>query len=63
MERGDLTAVSNGDAVPPELADEVVRHRLAKVRAAVEEGDERTATGEPDRGLARGVAAANDRDA
>ena len=62
LERGDLAAVSNGDAVPLELVDEVVRHRLAEVGAAVEEGDECAATGEPDRGLARGVAAADDRD-
>ena len=63
MELGNLAPVSNGDGVPLELVDEVVRHRLAKVGAAVEEGDERAATGEPDRGLAGGVAAADDRDA
>ena len=43
VERGDLAPVSNSDAVPLKLVDEVVRHRLAKVRAAVEEGDERAA--------------------
>ena len=62
VERGDLAPVSNGDAVPLELVDQVVGHRLAEVGAAVEEGDERAATGEPDRGLAGGVAAADDRD-
>ncbi len=63
MERRDLAAVANDDAVALELVDEVVRHRLAEVGAAVEEGDERAAAGEPDRGLAGGVAAADDRDA
>jgi hypothetical protein len=62
VERGDLAPVSNGDAVPLELVDEVVRHRLAKIGAAVEKGDERAATGEPDRRLAGGVAAADHRD-
>ena len=33
VERGDLAPISNGDAVPLELVDEVVRHRLAEVRA------------------------------
>ena len=63
MERGDLAPVPNGDAVPLELVDEVVGHRLAEVGAAVEEGDERAAAGEPDGGLAGGVAAADDGDA
>ena len=63
MERRDLASVSNDDAVALELVDEVVRHRLAEVGAAVEEGDERAATGEPDGGLAGGVAAADDGDA
>ena len=54
---------TNGDAVPLELVDEVVGHRLAEVDAAVEEGDERAATGEPDGRLAGGVTAADDRDA
>ena len=63
MERRDLASVSNDDAVALELVDEVVRHRLAEVGAAVEEGDERAAAGEPDGGLAGGVAAADDGDA
>ena len=63
VERGDLASVADGDAVALELVDEVVGHRLAEVGAAVEEGDERAAAGEPDRGLAGGVAAADDRDA
>ena len=63
VERSDLASVANDDAVPLELVDEVVGHRLAEVGAAVEEGDERAAAGEPDGGLAGGVAAADDRDA
>ena len=63
VERSDLASVSNDDAVPLELVDQVVRHRLAEVGAAVEEGDERAATREPDGCLAGGVAAADDRDA
>ena len=62
VELGDLAPVANRDAVVLELVDEVVRHRLAKVGAAVEEGDERAASREPDRCLAGGVAAADDRD-
>ena len=62
VERGDLAPVANGDAVPLELVDEVVRHRLAQVGAAMEERDERAATGEPDGRLAGGVPAAHDRD-
>ena len=63
VERRDLAPVANGDAVALELVDEVVGHRLAEVGAAVEERDERAAAGEPDGGLAGGVAAADDRDA
>ena len=46
-----------------ELANQVVGHRLAQVGAAVEQRHERAAAREPDRGLARGVAAADDGDA
>ena len=63
VQRGDLAAVAHGDAVALELAHEVVRHRLAQVGAAVQQRDERAAAGEPDRGLAGGVAAADDADA
>ena len=63
VECGDLASVSNGDAVPLELVDQVVGHRLAEIGAAVEEGDERAAAGEPHRSLAGGVAAPDDRDA
>ncbi len=63
VERRDLTPVSNDDAVPLELVDEVVRHRLAQVGAAMKESDERAAAGKPDRRLAGGVAAADDGDA
>ena len=52
VEGGDLAAVADGDAVALELADEVVRHRLAQVGAAVEQGHERAAASEPDGGLA-----------
>ena len=63
VQGGDLAAVANGDTVALELADQVVRHRLAQVGAAVEQRDERAAAGEPDGGLAGGVAAADDADA
>src|SRR6185437_8130861 len=59
----DLAPVANGDAVPFELVDEVVRHRLAEVGAAVEERHEGAATGEPDRRLPGRVPAPDDRDA
>src|SRR5262245_46050748 len=63
MKLRDLAAIANGDPVALELADEVVGHRLAQVGAAVKERDERAPAGEPDCGLAGGVAAADDRDA
>ena len=63
VEGGDLAAVAHGDAVALELAHEVVRHRLAQVGAAVEQGHERAAAGEPDGGLAGGVPSADDADA
>src|SRR5262245_12379695 len=63
VERGDLASVANRDAVALEVVDEVVRHRFAQVRAAVEECDERPAAGEPDGRLSRRVATADDGDA
>ena len=63
MEGGDLAAVANGDAVALELAHEVVGHRLAQIRAAVEQRHERAAASEPDRGLPGRVPAADDGDA
>src|SRR5207248_3957367 len=36
VERTDLASVADGDAVPLELVDQVIRHRLAKVGTAVE---------------------------
>ena len=63
VQGGDLAAVAYGDAVALELADEVVRHRLAQVGAAMEQRHERAAAREPDRGLAGGVAAADHADA
>ena len=63
VERSDLAPVADGDAVPLELVDQVIGHRLAEIGAAVEERDERAAAGEPDGGLAGGVAAADHRDA
>ena len=63
VKRGDLASVADGDAMALEVVDQVVGHRLAEVGAAVEQGVERAAAGQPDRGLAGGVAAADDRDA
>ena len=63
VQRGDLGAVAYGDAGTLEIENEVVGHRLAQVGAAVEQRDERAAAREPDRGLARGVATSDDRDA
>ena len=53
---GDLAAVSNRDSESLELADELVEHRLAQIRAAMKQGHERAAAGEPDRGLTGRVA-------
>ena len=58
----DLAPVADDDAVPLELTDEVVGHRLADVRPPVEKCDDRPAAGEPDGRLAGRVAAADDRD-
>ena len=63
VQLGDLAAVADGDAVALELEHEVVGHRLAQVRAAVQERDERAAAGEPDGGLSGRVAAADHADA
>src|SRR5207247_4238990 len=57
VERTDLASVADGDAVPLELVDQVIGHRLAEIGAAVEEGHERAPAGEPHSGLAGGVAA------
>ena len=62
VQLGDFAAVADADAVAVELVDQVVRHRLAEVGAAVQEGDEGAAAGEPDGGLAGRVAAADDPD-
>ena len=43
VERGDLGAVAHDDAEPFELVNEVVGHRLAQVRAPVEQCHERAA--------------------
>ena len=59
MQGADFAAVADGDAVAVELLDQVVRHRLAEVGAAVQEGDQRAAAGEPDRRLRGRVAAAD----
>src|SRR4029077_14568608 len=63
VERGDLAAVPDGDAVALELADQVIGHGLLQVGATVEQRDEGAAASEPDRGLSGGVAAADDGDA
>ena len=52
VQGGDLAAIANRDAVALELPHEVVRHRLAQIDAAVKQRHKRTATGEPDGGLA-----------
>ena len=62
VQLGDFAAVADGDAVALELVEQVVGHRLAQVGAAVQEGDEGAAAGEPDRGLRGRVAAADDAD-
>ena len=59
---GDFAAVADRDAVAVELLDQVVRHRLAEVGAAVQEGDQGAAAGQPDRRLGGRVAAADDAD-
>ena len=63
VERCDLAAVTDSDAVALQLSDEVVRHRLAQVAAAVQERDERATAREPDRSLAGGVSATDYGDA
>ena len=63
MQLDDLAAAAYGDAGPVEVVDEVVRHRLAQVGAAVEQRHERAAVRQPDRRLGGGVAAADDADA
>src|SRR5262245_37890151 len=62
MELRDLAPVANHDAEALELANQVVGHRLAEVRTAVQERDECAASGEPDRGLAGRVSASDDAD-
>src|SRR4051812_31258563 len=62
VELRDLAPVANRHAEALELVDEVVRHRLGKVGASVEQGDERAATREPDSGLAGRVPAAENGD-
>ena len=54
---------AHGDAGPVEVVDEVVRHRLAEVVAAVQQRHERASVRQPDRRLGGGVAAADDGDA
>ena len=62
VQGGDFAAVADGDAVALELLDQVLGHRLAEVGAAVQEGDQRAAAGQPDGGLRGRVAAADDAD-
>src|SRR5262249_61809851 len=62
VQRGDLAATSDEDAGALEVVDQVVRHRLPKVGAAVEERHERAAAGEPDRRLRGRGPAADDTD-
>ena len=62
VQGGDFAAVADRDAVALELLDQVVGHRLAEVGAAVQEGDEGAAAGQPDGGLRGRVAAADHAD-
>ena len=63
VQGGDLAAVAHRHAVALELAHQVVRHRLAQIGAAVEQGHERAAASEPDGRLPGGVASADHADA
>jgi hypothetical protein len=56
----DLAAVTNGDAVALKLTQEVVRHRLVQIPAAVQKGDDRASASEPDRGLTGRVSPTDD---
>ncbi len=62
VQGADFAAVADRDAVAVELLDQVVGHRLAEVGAAVQEGDQGAAAGQPDRRLRRRVAAADHAD-
>ena len=62
MQLGDLAAAADGDAVAIELVDEIVRHGLPELCAAMEERHDRAATSQPDGGLPRRVASPNHAD-
>ena len=62
VERRDLAAIADGDAVALELEHEVVGHRLAQVSAAMKQRHERAAARQPDGGLPGRVAAADHAD-
>ena len=62
MQRGDLAVYSDEDADALEIVDQVVRHSLPEVGAAVEERYERAAAGEPDGCLGGRVPTADDTD-
>src|SRR4051794_36074855 len=51
VQPGDFAAVADVDAVALQLLDQVAGHRLGEAGAAVEEGDEGAAAGQPDRRL------------
>ena len=56
MQVGDFAAVAHGHPVALEIFDQVLRHRLAQVRAAVQKGHERAAASQPNGCLCCGVA-------
>ncbi len=55
----DLGAVADRHAVAIQVVDQILRHRLVQVAAAVQQRDEGAAPGQPDRGLRGRVAAAD----
>src|SRR5207247_4355042 len=60
--RHHLTPRSPLFPYPTLFRSEVVRHRLAEIGAAVEQGHERPSTREPDRGLAGRISSDDDGD-
>ena len=62
MELDDLAGGPDDDARLFKLVDQIVRHRLAQVTAAVEERYERPAPRQPDGGLTGRVAATDNAD-
>ena len=59
----NLAPIMHRHAITVEIVDQVFRHRFAQVSAAMKQGNDGTTTGQPDRRLGGGVAAADDADA